>query len=118
MVPAEATVVPAVHADRNPTRDLRSFPPRSLLGLAADARPASGLVSMATAFTIPALRCPDSNHELERLDSFCPRCGEEAIERHVWRSNRCGSCGKGLGTTRGRHFPVSHCSHCGIVVDV
>ena len=30
--------------------------------------------SMGVALTIPALRCPHCDHDLQRLSRFCPRC--------------------------------------------
>lgn len=93
------------------------LPPGGVSGPALVVAAILTAAGMVLAFTIPSLRCPHCDHQLERLARFCPRCSADAIQIRVWRGNRCGGCGKGLSTHRGRHFPICYCSRCGVLVD-
>ena len=73
--------------------------------------------AMVVAFTLPRLTCPHCRQDLEKLDQFCPRCSAASVEPRPWRGNRCGHCGKGLGSYKGRQYRIRYCTHCGVLVD-
>lgn len=84
------------------------------LGVPGVALIAAALVNV---FAMPGLECPRCRHDLERVERYCPCCDAMAVELNAWRGNRCGSCGKRLGPSKSRRFPIRFCSHCGVLVD-
>jgi hypothetical protein len=74
------------------------------------------VASLAWALTIPKLRCPSCDHELVRLDRYCPKCAAPEIELSRWWSPRCGDCGASLAQ-EGHRFRICYCSRCGVLVD-
>jgi hypothetical protein len=66
---------------------------------------------------VPRLECPSCRHDLTRLERYCPRCGAQSVELRPWRGNRCRACGRGLGVSKTRSFPIRFCTHCGVLVD-